>query len=788
MKFRFALSALCVLITGANAAIARVDSDCAGQWVNAPAHDFPGVNGTVYASILWDPDGSGPLTPQLVIGGDFTAVGGVATGCLATCDPLTFEWRALAPPITHTSTPVVYALALLPNASNGTDLLVAGRFSAVGGVPAASVARWNGSAWNSMSNGITSATVRALHVSPSLQGQTEIYVGGSFPSVLRWDGAKWVTLGGTTSLSDTVVYAIGRLPGGDLVVGGTFSRLGDSASGGLVRWNGSAWVPMVPNSPGVYSLVVCADGSLVVGGAFTTFDGKTMNRIARWDGSSWSSLDSGLARTSSPFDAARVWSLAQLPSGEIVAAGYFLTAGGKGAFNIAVWNGSTWQPMGAGLFGLEFRAVYTLALLPSSGLFAGGDFTSAGSGSTRGIAVWRDQNWAVAASGLNGPVFALAAGSNADTWLAGDFTSAGARPASYVARLIGGRLFPLGAGLDSPALCLSQIASGELIVGGEFLRAGEQSAPHLARWNGTAWSAFAGGTDGTVRALAPLPGGALLTAGSFTHAGTVPASSVALWTGSQWLALGAGIQGAVNTVLASAPDDIIVGGDFSLAGNSPASNIARWNGSSWSPLGPGFDGRVLALVRAPNGDLYAGGEFDHAGAASCRRIARWDGNSWSPLAQGLGAGVVNSLCVFPSGDLIAAGTFTTAGANITRRAARWADNTWTSFGSGFDAPVYAVAARPNKSVLFGGTFSSIDHLPASYVAHLSYAACCPADLNSDALVDDADFVIFLAGYNILDCADPSMPPLCPGDLNSDSMVDDTDFVSFVAAYNELVCP
>ncbi|MFO0859760.1 MAG: hypothetical protein U0570_04325 [Phycisphaerales bacterium] len=65
---------------------------------------------------------------------------------------------------------------------------------------------------------------------------------------------------------------------------------------------------------------------------------------------------------------------------------------------------------------------------------------------------------------------------------------------------------------------------------------------------------------------------------------------------------------------------------------------------------------------------------------------------------------------------------------------------------------------------------------------------CTGDLNADALVDDADFVLFLASYNILDCADPSMPPLCPGDLNADNLVDDTDFTIFVAAYNELLCP
>ncbi|MBX3388288.1 MAG: hypothetical protein KF691_02405 [Phycisphaeraceae bacterium] len=64
---------------------------------------------------------------------------------------------------------------------------------------------------------------------------------------------------------------------------------------------------------------------------------------------------------------------------------------------------------------------------------------------------------------------------------------------------------------------------------------------------------------------------------------------------------------------------------------------------------------------------------------------------------------------------------------------------------------------------------------------------CPGDLNNDGFVDDADFVIFVNAYNILDCADPSMPVLCPADMNGDGFVDDADFVLFVAAYNNLVC-
>ncbi|MBS0191033.1 MAG: hypothetical protein U0573_03935 [Phycisphaerales bacterium] len=64
---------------------------------------------------------------------------------------------------------------------------------------------------------------------------------------------------------------------------------------------------------------------------------------------------------------------------------------------------------------------------------------------------------------------------------------------------------------------------------------------------------------------------------------------------------------------------------------------------------------------------------------------------------------------------------------------------------------------------------------------------CVADLNCDGAVDDTDFTIFLVQYNILDCADPSMPAGCSCDFNADGIVEDTDFQLFLPAYNRFAC-
>lgn len=65
---------------------------------------------------------------------------------------------------------------------------------------------------------------------------------------------------------------------------------------------------------------------------------------------------------------------------------------------------------------------------------------------------------------------------------------------------------------------------------------------------------------------------------------------------------------------------------------------------------------------------------------------------------------------------------------------------------------------------------------------------CAADFNCDHQVDDSDFVLFAAAYDLLVCDDPFMPAGCPADMNKDGFVDDTDFVLFAAAYDTLLCP
>src|SRR5690349_6754761 len=83
---------------------------------------------------------------------------------------------------------------------------------------------------------------------------------------------------------------------------------------------------------------------LVVGGFFTSVGGATAaNEIAMWDGSSWHPMGSGMAGSGASVLALAVF------NNQLIAAGTFTSAGGVAANNIAAWNGSSWQPLGGGL-------------------------------------------------------------------------------------------------------------------------------------------------------------------------------------------------------------------------------------------------------------------------------------------------------------------------------------------------------------------------------------------------------------------------------------------------------
>jgi hypothetical protein len=125
-------------------------------------------------------------------------------------------------------------------AVSGSDVYAGGNFTTAGGIAATNIAKWNGSSWSALGEGME-GSVNALAVSGS-----ELYAGGTFTTaggsaahfLARWNGSSWTALG--SGMND-VVNALAVF-GNDLFVGGRFTIAGGKASAYIAR----AYLPDLP--------------------------------------------------------------------------------------------------------------------------------------------------------------------------------------------------------------------------------------------------------------------------------------------------------------------------------------------------------------------------------------------------------------------------------------------------------------------------------------------------------------------------------------------------------------
>jgi hypothetical protein len=170
---------------------------------------------------------------------------------------------------------------------------------------------------------------------------------------------------------------------------------------------------------------------------------------------------------------------------DLVAGGFFTSAGGSPAVHIAKWNGSTWSPLGAGISGI----VYGLTAW-NGNLVAGGLFYNAGGQPAHDIARWDGTSWFPFGSGIGATgyeyVFAVTP-YNGDLIAGGIFTTAGGLPAYGAARWDGFKWSPLGSGFwngGSVAGAYTLTPYGnDVVAGGIFTSAGGMGVGHIARWN-----------------------------------------------------------------------------------------------------------------------------------------------------------------------------------------------------------------------------------------------------------------------------------------------------------------
>jgi len=527
---------------------------------------------------------------------------------------------------------------------------------------------------------------------------------------------QWLPIGSLPArVSSLLLRANGRIVAGSLF-------------GGVHEFDGSSWQQVGPVSgqPRVSALAELPNGDLVVGGNITLSPGIPGNGIVRWDGTQWSAMGDPTVATT----IGSVLAMARLPNGDLVVGGRFDQIGGVACRNVARWNGSVWQPLGAGVV----AGVTTMATSAAGEIVVDGDF---GGGSRFGR--WDGANWLpvttlqqpafafpIGAFGSNGVLFRASGGlfvytpagwsnlvswagnvavacavllGNGDVVVGGGFVSFEGQATLRVAHRVAGNWRSAGVGANGSVDAVCELADGSLVAGGTFAWIGGTAIARLARFDGSGWTPFGVVAD-HVTGILQRGNGELLLAGTFPQAG----GSIRL---VRWLA-------GVATPLPLAANQTPVamtpardGTALIAVQESPAiARVLRWDGNTLQPTPIVLVGALWDLVELPNGDLVVSGAFlTGTGGAS---VLRWDGAQLREIS-GAPTGPQQVLAVAGNGDLLVGGDFVTPASRIVR----YDGSAWHPLGGGVGARVVSIDTLPDGDVVVACRIGSTPGLIAS---------------------------------------------------------------------------
>lgn len=344
----------------------------------------------------------------------------------------TYDWRT--PLAGMNAGASVKALAVYDE-----QLIAGGFFSSVGAVPAACVARWNGTIWQPLAAGLSTHPTHQVSALTVYNG--ELIAGGVFNlgtgaivNIARWDGTTWRPLGANVGASVTALTVYNN----ELIAGGAFNVAGGIAANKIAAWNGSTWRALgqtiVGGGMGASGTVLALavyNGALYAGGTFVQVDGASIASLARWNGTSWQSV--GGAGETQPMGGP-VRALAVYNNELYVGGSFSQVPTSIQTFGIARWNGSIWQKVGTSGITAPSAATLDSLTVYRNEVIAGGNFLT-----ISGVPAVRAARW------------------DGTTWRA------------------------MEAGADQRILAYTTY-NGELIAGGDFTMVDNEASPYWARW------------------------------------------------------------------------------------------------------------------------------------------------------------------------------------------------------------------------------------------------------------------------------------------------------------------
>lgn len=657
------LAVACAALMGLGSGVAR--SQCVGGFGQVAGQGLPGVNGTVYAMVEWDPDGAGPEGTWLVVGGTFTVAGDVMARNIAAWDGS--RWRAMGA-----------GLAAAENLGGGgvTDLCVfngqvyASGFFGGSGMPS-SPARWNGYDWSSVPGFQT-------------QGRMIVFNGELICGGRAFNGSTTRTIG--TVPNSSIGYA---------AVGGELYQANGDSVYRLV--NGSTWQPVLSGSN--IRAIGGSDGAVLISGFFGSWAENA--RILRYAGGSWSPM--GVQSSAYP-----PGSFVEL-NGELYA-GAAVVSSVSSENRIRRWNGAAWvNAFDADAACASLLTTYRGSLVGTlpwelrTSTLAGG---------------WPRRIEIDGCRSLSAGLVTVVGGSlndgvqcvtevDGEVYVGGGFRVAPSMIDKGVARLVNGRWESVGGGVDGQQERVNALRffGGGVFAAGSFSSAGGVPARSIARWDGSAWSGIGDGLEGSVYCVAEW-NGRLVAGGSFTQSGTRTVRRLAEWDGSSWNEVGGGLVWTVFSAIVYQGDLYVCGGFAIDDGAGGTTCVAKWDGAVLAPVGS-ISGTAYALCEHLGG-LYVGGAelIDSDGQRA--PVARLDAGRWTALTrQGLAANpgetpswTVTSLCSL-AGRLMAGTGSSDYTVNEPKRLLAYDGSSWRMVASGADGQLTGLLAQNDELIVVG---------------------------------------------------------------------------------------
>jgi trimeric autotransporter adhesin len=338
-----------------------------------------GTSGYVFTSTIYQDD--------LIFGGSFTCAGELTVNSLARFDGE--QWSKLGTTGIDGVLTSVRAMTTFED-----DLIIGGRFIAVDGVEALNVARWNGSIWQPLGEGLDCLEIAALCVHDG-----NLYAAGGdllvpYPNYVSrakqildqgflylWSGASWELLAVTNETHEGAIRALASYDG-CLVIGGSFTTVGDAPMNGIATWDGASFAELGGGlRTNVRCLKVGSDG-LYVGGWLPPGATPLVHGILRWNGEEWHNLAADIPGPNYRYG---VYDL-MLRGDRLYAAGQFESVNGIPARGVAVLDDGAWRALGSGVT----ETATTLAWYYGN-LYVGGSLTEAGGQVVGGLARWEGE-------------------------------------------------------------------------------------------------------------------------------------------------------------------------------------------------------------------------------------------------------------------------------------------------------------------------------------------------------------------------------------------------------------